>query len=292
MADFSLKNVQLTAAKVFIAPYDPESLKATNMPAVTLVNPNDNVDNVIGYIESQYTFQRMAGFKNVSLSDILENDITNEVDDCDIGEWSKYSDIIPQFSGDWLTTLDLAALQILLGFNVVSDLGTPVAGATQVLAENTWTHGVAYRLEHQHHDGSGAIIEPSVIAISGSDDGALTEGTHYDVVDNGFGEYAVVFKLSGGKPKLAQDLTITYNYTPVAAEYTGYLIGQTIQPYMIVKVVGCPDAEGKYDTRYIVKASLSGSLDTNFIATGEVPLSAITLRGGKGGYKLVKRERI
>jgi hypothetical protein len=54
MADFSLKNVQLTAAKVYIAPFDPESTLATNMPKLTISSPNDNVDNVISYIEANY----------------------------------------------------------------------------------------------------------------------------------------------------------------------------------------------------------------------------------------------
>jgi hypothetical protein len=30
------------------------------MPDITLATPNDNVDGVIDYIESNYTFQRMA----------------------------------------------------------------------------------------------------------------------------------------------------------------------------------------------------------------------------------------
>jgi hypothetical protein len=33
-------------------------------------------------------------------------------------------------------------------------------------------------------------------------------------------------------------------------------------------------------------------LDTNFVATWEVPLSSITLRWGKGWYKLVKKQRL
>jgi len=49
----------------------------------------------------------------------LENDISNEVDDCDIGEWSKTTDLIPQFTGDWLTTLDLEAINILLGLTTL-----------------------------------------------------------------------------------------------------------------------------------------------------------------------------
>lgn len=292
MADFSLKNVQLTAAKVYIAPYDPESSKASNMPKLTINQPNDNVDGVIAYIESNWTFQRMAWFKNINLSDILENDVVNEVDDCDIGEWSKFTDLIPQFTGDRLTTLDLDAISVLLWFNIVANQWALVTWFEQTIKEWGWTHWVFYRFMNQNHDVDGKIVVPENISISGSVDGALADWTHYEVVDNGFGEYGVIFKLDNAVPTLNQDIEIKYDYTPIAAEYTGYLIGQTIQPYMIVKIVWCPDTEWNYDTRYIVKAALSGSLDTNFIATGEVPLSSITLRGAKWGYKLVEKKRI
>ncbi len=293
MADFSLKNVQLTAAKVYIAPFDPESTLATNMPKLTISSPNDNVDNVISYIDANYwnSFQRMAGFKNVVISDILENDVVNEVDDCDIGEWSKTTDLIPQFTGDWLTTLDLDAIKILLGFNVVAVPGTEVEDFEQVIAEG-WGYNNIYRLEHQNHDANGVIIAPTTLTVKGSVDGALVLDTDYKVVDNGFGEFGIMLLAGGAITTLSQNIELEYHYTPIAAEYTGYLTGQTIQPFMIVKIVGCPDPDNNYDIWYIVKASLSGSLDTNFVATGEVPLSSITLRGGKGGFKLVKKQRI
>ena len=225
----------------------------------------------------------------------MENDVTNEVDECDIGEWSKTTDTIPNVTADWLTTLDLNAVSILLGFAVVGSAGTPVAGHTQDFTAAGWEFETVYRLGYQHHDTDGSIIAPATLTMAADPDGtpvALVLWTDYDVVDNGFGEFGLIFHVGTNLPDNADLLRVTYSYTPLAAEYTGYLIGQTIQPYMIVKLVGCPDTDGLYDTRYIVKASLSGSLDTNFISTGEVPLSSVTLTWGKGWYKLVKRTRL
>lgn len=292
MADFSKKNVQLTAAKVYIAAFDPESTVGQNMPDITVSTANDNVDGVIDYIEANYVFQRMAWFKNVVISDQFENDVENEVDDCDIWTWSKSSDIIPQMTWDWLTTLDLEAIKILLWFNVVWEAGTEVTGHTQELASWGWSYGKVYRLGCQNHNASGVIVAPTTLSVSWATDWALTVDTDYKIVDNGFGEYGIELISGWNITTTSQKLTITYNYTPLAAEYTGYLIGQTIQPYTIVKIVGCPDEDNLSDTWYIVKAALSGSLDTNFVATWEVPLSSITLRGWKWGYKLVKRTRI
>lgn len=292
MADFSKKNVQLTAAKVYIAAFDPETTVGQNMPNITIATPNDNVDWVIDYIEANYNFQRMAWFKNVVISDQFENDVENQVDDCDIWTWSKSSDIIPQMTWDWLTTLDLEAIKILLWFNVVWEAGTPVTWHTQELASWGWNYGVVYRLGCQHHNENGVIVAPETLSVAWATDGALSAWTDYLIVDNWFGEYGIQLISWGSITTLSQKLTITYNYTPLAAEYTWYLIWQTIQPYTIVKIVWCPDENNMSDTWYIVKAALSGSLDTNFVATGEVPLSSITLRWGKGWYKLVKKTRI
>lgn len=292
MANFTKKNVQLTAAKIYLAPFDPETSIAENIPAMTLVDENDNVDAVINYLEANYSFERMAAFKNVVISDALEDEVVDEVDDCDIWEWNKTAQVTPSITGDWLTTLDLSAIKILLWFNVISIPGTEVIWEEQVVSSWSWAYLKHIRLWAQNHDVNGNIIAPTTIVVEGSVDNELTVDVDYFIQDNGFGEFGVVIIDSANVTTLAQSITITYNYTPIAASQTGYSIGQTIQPYMIVKVVGCPDPDGLFDTWYIIKASLSGSLDTNFVSTGEVPLSSITLTGGKRGRKLLTKTRI
>jgi hypothetical protein len=76
---------------------------------------------------------------------------------------------------------------------------------------------------------------------------------------------------------VTNEVIVTYNHTTITAEFGGFEFGTIVQPYMIVKVETCPDENGKVHYYYITKASLSGSLDTNFISKGEVPLSTITL---------------
>ena len=107
-----------------------------------------------------------------------------------------------------------------------------------------------------------------------------------------FGEFGIVLYAGGAITTFAQTFTILYDYLPITAEYTAYDIGLTIQPYFIVEIETCPDENGKIEKYYIVKSNLSGALDTNFVGSGEVPLSGITLQGAKGGILLKQRTRI
>jgi len=296
---FTKNNVSYKAVKVRVAPYDPEDSVAQNMPARTITNENDNVNNVIGYIQSNYTFERMAGFKNAKLSEAFENEVIDEVDDCDIQEWKKTADMIPSFEGDWLTTLDLRALKILLGTDFASVPGVNVTDHNQARQSGAIAdYNKNYRLDMQHHDASGNIIAPVTattagnITLVGSTDGTLTVDTDWRIEDNGFGEFGLVVYSGGAITTLAQTFTLVYDYLPITAEYTGYDIGSTVQPYFIVEIETCPDENGKVDKFYIVKANMSGALDTSFIASGEVPLSSISLKGSKGGILLKERTRI
>jgi len=286
MATFSKQNVSYKAAKVYVAPFDPESTKALNIPARALADDNDNTDAVIAYLESNYTFERMAGFKNVVISDAFEDEVVDEVDDCDIQEWQKKASIVTSFSGDWLTTLDLNVIEILLGFGFSAKPWTPQTGETYTLTASSWTHDKFYRLPYQHHDVNGNIIKPAVYAVTAGGAG-ITDETGYRIVQNSYGERGIVLY---DTVTLTDEIVVTYDYTPIAASYGGFEFGDIVQPYMIVKIETCPDEDGRVHNYYLTKVSLSGSLDTSFISTGEVPLSSITLAGAKGGNKYFKKQ--
>lgn len=273
MGAFSKTNVQYTAAKVFVAKFDPESTAALNIPARTITSENDNVSAVIAYLESNWTFERMAGFKNVQISDTFENEVTDEVDDCDIQERQKRAEIISQFTGDWLTTLDLSVLEILLGYGFSSETGAPVVGEVYTLTANSWEQDTWYRLPYQHHDAQGNIIAPATLAVT-ADAVGITVGTDYVIVDNGYGEFGIVIQNTQATTK---EIVVTYDHTTITASFGGFEFGTIIQPYMILKIETCPDENGKIHFYYMTKVSLSGSLDTSFISQGEVPLSSITL---------------
>ncbi len=286
MSTFSKSNVSYKAAKISVAAFDPESTKAINIPARTLSSENDNVSAVIAYLEANYVFDRMAGFKNVKITDSFENEVTDEVDDCDIQERQKKAEIVTSFAGDWLTTLDLGVLEILLGYGFSSQVGATVADDTYTLSANSRSQDKFYRLPYQNHDANGNIIKPTAIAATAGGS-AIVEDTDFRVVQNSFGEYGLEVYSTVA---LTDEIVLTYTHLTVTADFGGFEFGDVIQPYMIVKVETCPDENGKIHFYYITKASLSGSLDTNFISKGEVPLSAITLTWGAGGNKYFRKE--
>ncbi len=286
MSAFTKQNVSYKAAKVFVAKFDPESAAVANIPARTITTENDNVDNVIAYLDTNFSFQRMAGFKNVKISDAFENENLDEVDDCDIGERQKTAEILTTFTGDWLTTLDLNVIEILLGYGFSSKTGATVADDTFTLTADSWTQDTFYRLPFQNHDANGNIIKPTAITATAGGS-AIVEDTDFRVVKNSFGEYGLELYSTVAT---TDEIVLTYTHLTVTADFGGFEFGSIVQPYMIVKIETCPDENGKVHYYYITKASLSGALDTNFISKGEVPLSSITMKGGIGGDKYFKKE--
>ena len=98
--------------------------------------------------------------------------------------------------------------------------GTPVVGATQQL-ENPFTPFEVYRIENQNGDGTALAAFTSVV---GSTDGALTVNDDFfqltDVLTNGDTETSIMMNSVAGGTNLtttAQDITVTYDYTPNAS---------------------------------------------------------------------------
>ena len=90
-------------------------------------------------------------------------------------------------------------------------------------------------------------------------------------------------------------VTIDYSYTPNVSQYLGYDIETSNIPFVIIKVVGCPDADGEYNTYYIVKASLDGEIKNTFVnlsRVDDVVGSSISFMGDRGGLFIEKKEKI
>ena len=287
MANFTKTNVSYKAAKVYVTKFEPESAVALAIPNRTTTLYNDNVDNVIAYLEANYVFNRMAGFKNVKISDIFENEVSDEVDDCDIQERQKKAEISTTFTGDRLTTLDLGILEILLGFGYSSKTGAIVNNDTYTLSANSRSQDKFYRLPYQHHDASGNIIKPDTYSVTAGGAG-IVDGTGYRIEENAYGEFGIVLYST---VDTTNEVIVTYDHLTITADFAGFEFGDVVQPYFIVKIETCPDENGKVHYYYITKSSLSGALDTNFISKGEVPLSSITLKWGLGGNKYFRKER-
>ena len=113
-----------------------------------------------------------------------------------------------------LMEIDLAILnQIRGGIDSYSTIaGTPVNGATQEIFAGAWAHKKFIPLLNQ-----GAVA-PVVSAVSASEDGVLIPNTDYVFGQDQHGNYGIYTTDSANFKTIEQDLTITYNYTPVAAK--------------------------------------------------------------------------
>ena len=93
----------------------------------------------------------------------------------------------------------------------------------------------------------------------------------------------------------ANQVDVDYDYTPSVAKYLGYDIDPMDIPFVIIKVIGCPDSDGEYNTYYIVKASLDGEIKETFVnlsRVDDVVGSSISFIGDNGGLYIEKKEKI
>ncbi|MGB1278453.1 MAG: hypothetical protein ACPG5V_00720 [Vibrio cyclitrophicus] len=114
----------LNAAKISVAAFDPASSEAVALAAVNQTTPNH--DTIITAIEADWTFTRLAAWRNVSIKhDVGGNRKTIEADDCDVGEITASVTIIPSLEGEWLEVEDLDGLSILTGLAVQTSGTSP-----------------------------------------------------------------------------------------------------------------------------------------------------------------------
>lgn len=92
--------------------------------------------------------------------------------------------------------------------------GTPVVGATQTLSSGAWEYDKPVEFSVI------STVEPTVTAITGSVDGALstTKGTDYDIVKLSTYRWGIYIIDSVTVTTEVQDIDITFNYTPVESE--------------------------------------------------------------------------
>lgn len=107
----------------------------------------------------------------------------------DVETWSK-------FSGGLFTYSSIA--------------GTPVSGASQVVASGDWAYNKFIEIENQNGDGSTITIN----SVTGGTDGALVSETDYFKGRNERGIWGIFVKDSVTVTTLSQTITIDYDYTP------------------------------------------------------------------------------
>ena len=109
-------------------------------------------------------------------------------------------DNMQQISGGLMTTTDVA--------------GTPVAGATQVVASGSWSFNGITLIENQNGDGT----VPTVNSVTAATDGLLVENTDYIVVQQGSEGWGIIILDSATVTTESQNYTIDYDYTPSAGK--------------------------------------------------------------------------
>ena len=100
------------------------------------------------------------------------------------------------------------------GIDVVTKTtGTPVVGASQVIASGAWAYDVPVELEGQNASG----LAPSITSITGSVDGVIVVRTDYVLQkDASTNKWSVVFTDSATITTLVQTMTVLYDYTPAS----------------------------------------------------------------------------
>ncbi len=110
--------------------------------------------------------------------------------------------------------------------------GTPVIGATQILASGNWDVNKFYPLAYKNASGA----RPSITTVVGSVDGSLAENADYDIVQDLNGIWGIVLQDLATAPALAtivQNLTITMDYTPIASVKRASGDQSTLSKFMV-----------------------------------------------------------
>jgi hypothetical protein len=171
------------------------------------------------------------------------------------------------------------------------DQDTPNHGtiATYIEAERTFTRLASWRGVSIAHDVGG---NKKLIEADDCDVGEITSSI--TMIPRLEGERLEVEDLAG--LSILTGLAVQTTGTPPNdVKRLGYNVQSTDVPYVIVKVEGCPDADGEYNIYYIVKASIDGELVHSFVNLSnadDVTGSNVTLMGAKGGMFLMIKNRI
>ncbi len=272
----------IVAAKLSVAPF------AAGIPM--LADDNSNADVVTQYLEANFTYTRLASIIDGQISqNLADNTISVDADECDTGNIYEASEPAINASATWYESQNLDALSIILGTPTLDVAGTPVVGFNQLASNGSWSFANAIKLSNQNFDGS----INNVTQVSWSVDGVLL-AADYTVSQDSNGDTVVTVFSGGSATTAAQDLTITYDYTPTDKRYGGLKVTTKELPRLIVRFETCPDADGKINYHYLVNSTLTGELLTVFVdpvRAGDITGSSVEFETKKGGFYVFDNER-
>jgi len=145
-----------------------------------------------------------------------------------------------------------------------TDAAAKVEDYDQIIATGDWAFNQFIECDKQNADLSVLQIDAQgYVDVTGSTDGALANVTDYDMVkDPGSGKWGIIVKDSATVTTEAQQLTISYDYTPPAARYLTsggkYLIDDKV-----VRLTHT-DSAGKVLRLTLYKAAIAGGLELTF----------------------------
>lgn len=120
-------------------------------------------------------------------------------------------------SAEWLEAGDMDNVaEVFKGLvTAASVAGTPVAGASQVVASGSWNYNVMIIIANQNGDQT----QPTINSVTLGTDGAIVLNTDYMVVkDAGTNEWGIIIIDSATVTTESQTVTINYDYTPAASK--------------------------------------------------------------------------
>lgn len=140
----------------------------------------------------------------------------------------------------------------------VTTAGTPVSGASQVVASGSWNYNKVIFIENQMYDKSS----PTVASVTGSVDGALVADTDYFMVKLEGAGWGLYIKDTATVTTENQGITIIYGYTPAATKklYRGGIKSLTPME-MVFETI---DQNGEYVKYFFYKTNISGSFGHGF----------------------------
>lgn len=112
---------------------------------------------------------------------------------------------------------DLSVLQIARGGvdNLITTAGTQVSGYAQTIASGSWAYDTFVEFTGQNASGAKPTMDATHPCVAGTD-GDLVEGTDFEVVKVS-GKWGIVVRDSATVTKAAQNLVVTYTFTPAAS---------------------------------------------------------------------------
>lgn len=185
---------------------------------------------------------------------------------------------------DWLEAGHMPNLEQLFKGLVTrsTQAGTPVTGASQVVASGKWLYDKFIELTNQMND----LSKPTITSVTLGTNGAIVLNTDYFVVkDAGTGRWGIVIRDSTTVTTEAQSVTIVYNYTPAAAQVLTGGSSKTATP-RYVRITGPSESDANIERIVTLDAAIAASdMLIPFVDVenaGDVGVMPVSLEGDKG----------